>query len=334
MLQDIIVKLFAQDDLSAEEATQAMTSIMTGQAGEARTAAILTALAIKGETATEIEAFARAMRHAAVKWPGDRTEDLCDTCGTGGDGAGSLNISTLSAVILSSLGLRVAKHGNRAVSSTTGSADVFEELGMPLNMEHAEVAEQLERTGLCFLFAPQWHPAMKHAAPIRRALGVRTVFNLLGPLTNPAPISYQVVGVFDRAFMEPVARALAGLRRKGAYVVHSEEGLDEVSPEKTTHFLRIENGRLVDEGELTPADFGFEPLPAAGLRVQDRADALMRTRAVLEGRGQAVENQTVAMNAALLFSMLRGPDLAESAGACLNQLKAGEGARSVAAWVR
>ncbi|MCB1310151.1 MAG: anthranilate phosphoribosyltransferase [Leptospiraceae bacterium] len=320
MLSEIIKKLIRQEDLSPTEANHAMTAIMTGNAGEACTASILTALAIKGETGPEVEAFARAMRHAALNWPGDQSEDVCDTCGTGGDGASSINISTLAALTLAALGLKVAKHGNRAVSSTTGSADLLEALGYPMNAPPEETLHILNRSGMCFLFAPAWHPAMKHAAPVRKSLGIRTVFNILGPLTNPAPISYQVVGVFGRTYLKQMAHALAGLRRKGAYVIHAEDGLDEVSPGSPTHFIRIADGNVAEEGQLTPEDFGFVTQSAAALRINDRDEGVRRVRAILAGQGSDLEKQTVAMNAALVLSMVRNQDLKSAAEECLTVL--------------
>jgi len=192
---DYLKKVMQGEDLSSDEALRSMTEIMTGQAGEIRTAGFLIALALKGETGEEIESFARAMRKAAKPWPSREKFDIVDTCGTGGDASSLLNISTIAALVVSSMGFKVAKHGNRAVSSPTGSADVLEELGINLEIPHEESVEALNEIGMCFLFAPAWHPAMRFAAPVRKALGVRTVFNILGPITNPAPITHQLMGV-------------------------------------------------------------------------------------------------------------------------------------------
>ena len=212
MSKELLAKLIEGVDLEGPEAEALMQSIMTGAAGETLTAALLTALACKGESGSEIAACARVMRGAAQSWPpfteGKTPSVLCDTCGTGGDGASTMNISTLSAIILASLGIPVAKHGNRAVSSKSGSADLLEELGINLDLSPQDVCKCLEKTGITFLYAPRWHPAMKYAAPVRRALEVRTVFNLLGPISNPAPISHQIVGVFARSFQKPIAQAL------------------------------------------------------------------------------------------------------------------------------
>ncbi len=334
MFAEILKKLMANEDLTSDEATHAMTAVMTGEAGEARTAGLLTALALKGETGTEIEAFARAMRKAAVSWPGGSPEILADTCGTGGDGASTLNISTLTAMLLASLGIPVAKHGNRAVSSKSGSADLLEGLGVRLNLTHEETANELERAGITFLFAPMWHPAMKYAAPVRKALGFRTVFNLLGPLTNPAPITHQVIGVFSQEFMERMAAAVALLGRKGAYVLHSEDGLDELSPAAPTHFIRIEAGEVREQGKMQPEDFGFSPVSLDELRTVSREEALKRSQLILEGAGQPAENQTIAMNAGLVYSLTKGGDLKSSAALCLDALRSGQALELLKKWAR
>jgi anthranilate phosphoribosyltransferase len=271
------------------------------------------------------------MRGAAVPWPG-AAGDYCDTCGTGGDGARTINVSTLAGIVLAAAGLPVAKHGNRAVSSTSGSADLLERLGVALDRPPEGVAESLERNGITFLFAQAWHPAMKYAGPVRKALGVRTVFNLLGPLTNPAPISYQTIGVFHKDFMERVAVALAGLGRKGAYVIHGADGLDEVSPETETHFIKIESGRVTDRGTVRPEDFGFARFALDEIRIDSPEEALERARAILDGSGRDADNAVVAMNAALVYSLARGTDLNAAAQECLAVIKSGKGAEVVRNW--
>jgi len=330
---ELLSKLIRKEDLLPEEASRAMAEIMTGQAGEIRTAAFLTAMTMKGETGSEIESFSRAMRHAAVAWPGGDAAVLCDTCGTGGDSAGTINVSTISALLLATMGHRVAKHGNRAVSSSTGSADLLEALGISLERSYDEVVSCLNQVGITFLFAPAWHPAMKHAGPVRRAMGIRTVFNLLGPLTNPAPITHQVVGVYNRRFIEPVAKALAGLGRKGAYVLHSADGLDELSISEETYFVRIENGAIHSEGVLTPEEFGVSRRPLRELTVGSREEAIDRAQGILAGKGNDAENAIVAMNAALIHSMVEGiSDLKRANEECLDLLKTGKCAETVRLW--
>ncbi len=335
MIVEFVKKIVRGEDLSAEEATRAMTEIMTGKAGEIRTASLLTALSMKGETAQEIESFARAMRKAAIQWTDPRTVDLCDTCGTGGDSLNTINVSTMTALLLASMGLSVAKHGNRAISSSTGSADLLEEVGVNLDMDPAELVECLNKVGICFLYAPRWHPAMKYAGPVRKAMGIRTVFNLLGPLTNPAPIAYQVVGVFARQFLEPMGHALAGLGRKGAYVVHSEEGLDEVSISSATNYIQIEQGRVTGQGQFTPEDFGFSTHPLSTIQVNVREESVTRSRSILAGRGSDAENAIISMNAALIYSMVhREKDLKKAAEICHTALLSGKAEKTMEEWAR
>lgn len=330
---DILKKLISQKDLTTAEAKKAMSHIMTGEAGDAKTASFLTALAIKGETGQEITACAKAMRHAAVKWPGKKHDILLDTCGTGGDQIGTINISTISAILLASMDLPVAKHGNRAVSSTTGSADFLESLGLKLNLDHASVAKNLELNGMTFLFAPQWHPAMKYAAPVRKAMGIRTVFNILGPLTNPAPVTHQMIGIFNKDFMKPIAEVLAAQGRAGGIVIHSEDGLDEISPQKKTHFIKIKDGSIIQEGTISPNDFGFKSRPLTELVVSDRADSLGRMNAILNGKGNQTENETIAMNAAMLYDfVLNKGDLRASASECLQTIQNGNLRRFADNW--
>lgn len=331
-MQEYLKKVVSRQDLTAEEASHAMTAIMTGEAGEISTAALLTALAMKGETPVEIEAFARSMRKAAVAWTGRSEDAILDTCGTGGDRSNTINLSTLSALVLASAGLKVAKHGNRAVSSSTGSADLLEALGISLGVQSPEVLDQcLNQTRIAFLFAQAWHPAMKHAGPVRRALGFRTVFNLLGPLTNPAPVTHQLVGVFDARFLEPVAATLLHLGRKAAYVVHAENGLDEISPAGGTRYFRVQDGKL-ESGTWKPEDFGFSSFPLSAIVVKDKAASVDRARAIVSGQGTQEENAAISMNAAPLYAAVRGVDLKTAAGACEQLLKQGAPGKVLEAW--
>lgn len=330
---DILKKLMNKEDLTGEEASKAIADIMAGQAEAPQTAAFLVALAMKGETGAELEALARGMRKAAVKWPERHEGFLLDTCGTGGDSAGILNISTMSAILLASLGISVAKHGNRAVSSPTGSADILEEIGIMMTLSHEEVAECLNEIGICFLFAPAWHPAMKHAAPVRKMLGVRTAFNLLGPITNPAPVTHQVVGVFDPAFLERLASALAGMGRKGAYLVHSKDGLDEVSIAEDTDYVLVKDSAIVEKGTIGPAQFGFKPMPLSELVVTDRQESVKRVQAILAGEGSETENTMVAANAALGYMLMTNEsDTAKAFEACKDALTSGKAYQTLEKW--
>jgi len=251
----LLEKLRRHEDLTPDEAAEAMRVIMDGQALPSHIAGLLMALALKGERPAEMVGFARVMRERAVPLPSP-VGPVFDTCGTGGDGAHTFNVSTAAAVVVASCGVRVAKHGNRAVSSRCGSADVFEALGVPLDAPAERVVELLTTVGLAFFFAPAWHPSMKHAGPTRRELGVRTAFNLLGPLTNPAGAKRQLVGVSRPEQTELMARTLGLLGAERAWVVHGADGLDELS---TTGFTKISEYRdgMVHTFYLHPADVGL-----------------------------------------------------------------------------
>jgi len=243
MTKRFIEKLLRKEDLTQDEAMSLMGSIMTGDLSEAQTAAILIGLRAKGETASEIAGFVSTMRDKAVRIRPTR-ENLVDTCGTGGDGAHTFNISTAAALVAAGAGVGIAKHGNRAVSSSCGSADVLEALGVRLDVSPESVAEIIDRVGIGFMFAPHHHPAMKHVASVRRELGVRTVFNLLGPLTNPAGVTKQLVGVFEPALTETVAAVLRTLGSEKVYVVHGADGTDEVSITGETRVSALDGGEI------------------------------------------------------------------------------------------
>jgi anthranilate phosphoribosyltransferase len=255
MFADVLEKLRRHEDLTEGEAAQAMGLIMDGDAKPAHIAGLLMALALKGERPREMVGFATAMRARAVALPSP-VGPVFDTCGTGGDGAHTFNVSTAAAIVLASCGVRVAKHGNRAVSSRCGSADVFETLGVTLDASPEQVVQTLMDTNLAFFFAPAWHPSMKHAGPTRRELGVRTAFNLLGPLTNPAGARRQLVGVSRPEHTELLARTLGLLGTERAWVVHGADGLDELS---TTGFTKVSefHAGTVRTFYLHPTDVGL-----------------------------------------------------------------------------
>ncbi len=255
MFAEWLEKLRRHEDLTEAEASRAMGIIMDGEAKPAHIAGLLMALALKGERPPEMVGFATAMRARAVALPSP-VGPVFDTCGTGGDGAHTFNVSTAAAIVLASCGVRVAKHGNRAVSSRCGSADVFETLGVALDGSPEQVVQTLMDTNLAFFFAPAWHPSMKHAGPTRRELGVRTAFNLLGPLTNPAGARRQLVGVSRPEHTELLARTLGLLGTERAWVVHGADGLDELS---TTGFTKVSefHGGTVRTFYLHPADVGL-----------------------------------------------------------------------------
>lgn len=264
MILDALKKIIARENLSRSEAEDAMEEILSGEANDALISGLLIALRMKGETVDELVGFATAMhRHATPIFPaGHRHADemLVDTCGTGGDGCNTFNVSTAAAFVVAGAGVRVAKHGNRASTSRCGSADVLEQLGISLDQSPERIRHAIEQIGIGFLFAPAIHTAMKHAISARRALGVRTVFNLLGPLTNPAGAAAQVVGVSAPRLTELLARALAQLGVKRAFVVHGADGMDEISLSAETHVAELSAG-AIRSYKVAPEDFGLHRAP-------------------------------------------------------------------------
>jgi anthranilate phosphoribosyltransferase len=307
MFPALFERLHRQEALSADDAAAAMTVIMRGEASPVHIAGFLMALRAKGERPEELVGLARAMRAAAVPLPaGD--EEVFDTCGTGGDGAGTVNISSMTVLVVAACGVRVAKHGNRSVSSRCGSADVFEALGVRVAAGPAIVARCLEQAGIGFLFAPTFHPSMRHAAPVRRELGVRTAFNLLGPMTNPAGATRQLVGVPRPELTELVARSLSLLGSRSVWVVHAADGLDELS---TTGYTKVSECRagLLRTFFVHPSDFG---LPRATLRDLEGGDAACNaevTRSVLAGAPGPVRDVVLLNAGAALFIAGRAADV-------------------------
>lgn len=264
MIHEALQKICAGVDLSRAEADGAMEQILSGRATDTQILELLSALQIKGETVEELVGFATAMRRHATKiFPsGDSraNEPLVDTCGTGGDAKGTFNISTAAAFVVAGAGVRVAKHGNRSISSQSGSADVLEALGVRIDLEPERVAQSIDEIGIGFLFAPAMHAATRHAMAARRQLRGRTVFNLLGPLTNPAGASAQVAGVYDASFTELIARALGEMGVKRAFVVHGADGLDEISISGETNVAELRDG-TVRSYTIVPEDFGLRRAP-------------------------------------------------------------------------
>ena len=274
MIHEALEKIVAGQDLSRVEAEAAMEEILCGRATDAQIAGLLTALRMKGETVDELVGFATAMRrHATPVFAGNppvAIEALVDTCGTGGDGLGTFNVSTVAAFVIAGAGVHVAKHGNRSISSRCGSADVLEHLGVRIDLPPERVARAIEEVGIGFLFAPAVHSATRHAMAARRELRMRTAFNLLGPLTNPAGASAQVVGVFDANMTELMARALGELGVRRAFVVHGVDGLDEISIGGATYVAELRDG-MVRSYTVTPEDFGLRRAPLESIRGGDAA---------------------------------------------------------------
>ncbi len=309
-----IAAVIDRRDLSADEMEMVMRSIMTGQATAAQIGGFLVGLRMKGETVDEIAAAARVMRElaTAVDVSGPH---LVDTCGTGGDGASTFNISTASAIVTAAAGGRVAKHGNRSVSSSSGSADVLEAAGVKLDLDPAQVAACIDQVGVGFLFAPQHHSAMKHAIGPRKEMRVRTLFNLLGPLTNPAGAPNQVLGVFSSDWVEPLAQVLKQLGSQHVLVVHAEDGLDEISIAAATRVAELRNGEI-STYTITPEEFGMQRAGLDSLAVADAAQSLAMIEAVFDNRpGPARDivclNAGAAIYAAdLMATLQQGVDLA------------------------
>jgi anthranilate phosphoribosyltransferase len=291
----LLEKLQRRQDLTVDEAAGAMEEIMEGRAQPSQIAALLIALAMKGERPSEVVGLARTMRSRATKLSRDHAP-VFDTCGTGGDRAHTFNVSTVAALVLAACGVRVAKHGNRSVSSRCGSADLFEALGVNVAAEPAVVERCLDEAGIAFFFAPTFHPSMRHAAPTRKELGVRTAFNLLGPLTNPANATRQLVGVPRPELTELVARSLAMLGTERAWVVHGADGLDEISTTGYTKVSECRDGE-VNTFYLHPADMGLSKSAPESLRGGEAAENAVIARRVLAGEPGAARD-IVLFNAA------------------------------------
>jgi anthranilate phosphoribosyltransferase len=306
IITEAVRALVDQRHLSRIEAAAAMEAIMSGAATNAQIAAFLTALRMKGETVEELIGFAQVMRQKVVRirmrgdevaaLTGTDREMLIDTCGTGGDAVGTFNVSTATAFVVAGAGLKVAKHGNRSVSSLCGSADVVETLGIDLNLVPAQVARCIDEAGIGFLYAPLLHTAMRHVMPARREMGIRTVFNMLGPLTNPAGANAQVIGVYSVALTEPLARVLAELGTARAFVVHGADGLDEISNTGESSVSEVREG-TVRSFKLRPEDFGLARATVAELKGGDREQNAEIVRAILDGE-PGPKRDIVLMNAA------------------------------------
>ena len=332
MFSALIEKLQRRQDLTREEAAAAMEAIMEGRAQPAQIAGLLVGLSMKGERPDEIVGLAQTMRSRATRLARDHGP-VFDTCGTGGDRAETFNVSTVAALVLAACGVRVAKHGNRSVSSKCGSADLFEALGVHISADPATVERCLDEAGIAFLFAPTFHPSMRHAGPTRKDLGVRTAFNLLGPLTNPAGASRQLVGVPRPELTELVARSLALLGSERAWVVHGADGLDEIS---TTGYTKVSECRdgAVNTFYVHPADFGLAKAAPAQLRGGDAAANAAIARAVLAGTPGAPRDIVLLNAAASLLIAGRAPSIKDGVKEAAAALDSGAAAGVLDALVR
>jgi anthranilate phosphoribosyltransferase len=338
IITEAVRALVDRRDLTRLEAAAAMEAIMSGAATNAQIAAFLTALRMKGETVEELIGFAQVMREKVVKVrpragdvvgaTGTDREMLIDTCGTGGDASGTFNVSTATAFVVAGAGLRVAKHGNRSVSSLCGSADVVETLGIDIELSPAQVATCIDEVGIGFLYAPLLHTAMKHVMATRREMGVRTVFNMLGPLTNPAGANAQVIGVYAAALADPLARVLAELGTLRAFVVHGADGLDEISNTGESHISEVHEG-VVRSSTVRPEDFGMPRAAIRDLQGGDREENARIIRLVLGGEA-GPRRDIVLMNAAgALVVGNKAQDLKEGVALAAASIDGGSAARKL-----
>jgi anthranilate phosphoribosyltransferase len=331
-MQDALARLLDGHDLSRVQARAVMDEVMRGAATPAQIGGFLVALRLKGETADEIAGCAEAMRaHVLAVRP--QREDLVDTAGTGGDGARTINISTAAALVAAAAGAGVAKHGNRAVSSASGSADVLEALGFRLELPPARIEQSIDELGFGFLFAPTHHPAMRHAAPVRRELATRTVFNVLGPLTNPAGARAQVVGVYAPALVRTIAEVLAQLGAHRAFVVHGAGGIDELSPAGSNLVCEVANG-TVREREIDPLELGVPRCDPAELRGGSPEENAAAIRAVFSGE-EGGRRSAVLLNAAgAIAAAGHARDLREGLGLAVEAVDSGAAASRLEELIR
>lgn len=322
----LLPKLVDGIDLTQAQSHDFFQEVLQGEISPALMASVLTALKVKGETPAEIAGAAMAIRTAATHFPkaNNSTQDIADCVGTGGDGANTINISTTAAILAAACGLKMAKHGNRSVSSMSGSADLLEALGVNLTMTPEVASYCLEEANLCFLYAPAYHSGFKHAAPVRKAMGIRTLFNILGPLVNPAKPSIMLLGVYIPELLMPIAQALQLTGVKRAFVVHGS-GLDEIALHGVTEVVEIKDGELISR-TISPNDFGLDSYSLEDIKggtPQENADII---KAILSGQGQSAHNAAVIINcAALLYLHGKAKTLEESAKIAASVLASGKG---------
>ena len=294
-ISEAIKAVISRQNLNESEMHDVMNSIMTGQTTDAQIGAFLVGLSMKGETIEEITASAKVMRALATSVELNSNDYLVDTCGTGGDGLGLFNISTASAFVVAAAGGKVAKHGNRSISSKSGSADVLEAAGINLNISPELISHCIEEIGLGFMFAPAHHSAMKHAIGPRKELAVRTIFNVLGPLTNPAKAPNQIMGVYDKSLVEPIAHVLKGLNSRHVMVVHSEDGLDEFSIANTTYVAELKDNNI-STYTVHPGDFGLEEGNLDSIKAENAEQSLALINEAFSGK-KGVARDIIALNA-------------------------------------
>ncbi len=326
-IQRFIVQVVRESSLSEEQAARAFQIIMNGGATPAEIGAFLVALKMRGETTDEIAGAVRALRTKMTPFP--HAAQAIDTCGTGGDGKHTLNVSTAVALVLAACGVPVVKHGNRAVSSSSGSADVLKALGVHIDAPLEIMQRCFEQTGFCFLFAPRYHPAMRHVAPVRQELRIRTIFNLIGPLLNPAQPSYQLLGVFDPKWIEPMAHALHMLGTKRAWVVHGQDGTDELSISESSSVAALAEGKIT-RFDVSPEDAG---LPLCPLDTMIGKDATFNAKALetlFLGEASTYRNAVLLNAAAGLVIAEKAPDLKAGASVAAHAIDSGKARETLA----
>ena len=322
-IQNGIKTIMTGQDLSREEISSVMKQILTGSATETQIGAFLVSLSIKGESVEEVIGSAEVMRKLSSKVSVDKA-NLVDTCGTGGVGSGIFNVSTTAAFVASSCGAKVAKHGNRSSTRKSGSADLLEAAGVSLDLNPSQVKDCIEVVGLGFMFAPAHHSAMKYAIGPRKELGLKTIFNLLGPLTNPAEAPNQVLGVFDIKWVRPIAEVLKGLGSKHVLVLHSEDGLDEISTAASTHIAELKEGEI-EEYSISPSDFGLKTLSIDELRVDSPEESLQLAMKALNGENEAASQMIAMTSGAALYVAGLVKELRQGVELSLESISNGKG---------
>jgi len=307
---ELLGHIIKGEDLSYDQTIGVMTDIMEGKMTNAQMSAILVGLQTKGESVEEISACATVMREKSTKIL-TQSQNMLDTCGTGGDGSGSFNISTTVALLLASGGYSIAKHGNRSMTSKSGSADLLEALGVNLDLSPNQVAECIEQTGIGFLFAPALHSAMKHVAPVRKELGIRTIFNILGPLTNPAKANYQIMGVYSIHLVSKIIRVLKQLGIHSAYVFAGESGLDEVCIEGNSHIGHLSKDGNIEEFTFNPEDYGFKKAGLDEIKGGSPDENAEITKGILSGQIKGPKRDIVIINAGFGISAVENCSLTE-----------------------
>jgi len=331
-MHQLLDRIADRHDLDRDEAERLFGAMIDGELTPVQIAALLIGLRMKGEKPQEIAGAAKAVRDRATGFPAPEGPFM-DVCGTGGDGAGSLNISTVAAIVLAEMGIPVVKHGNRSVSSKCGSADLLEAFGVRLDPESSTARNCLDRVGICFLFAPQYHQGLRHAMPVRAALKMRTIFNILGPLVNPARPPFQLLGVYDPALVETMGLTLSSLGVRRSLVVHGG-GMDEISVSGPTSAMLTEDG-LVRRLEILPEDAGLRRFPLHSLAGGDAAQNRRTVEALLSGHGEAAHEASVAINAgAAAWVASAAKDIGEGTQAALEAMRSGRCLARLSAWVK